>query len=108
MEGEVSASLFTVGCYAVRMAYCLYMDEGGREVTYTDRISAGLNKIITYRNEERRIGQKVGEVGIAISGLCPIGKNVRMVTEVSARYNPNSETSGYSWRNICTVAPGYD
>lgn len=108
MEGEVSASVFTVGCYTVRMAYCLYMDDRDRGVKYTERMPAGQDKITAYRNEERRIGQELEEEGIAISGLCPIGKNVRMVTEVSARYNPNSELPVYSWRNICMAVPGHD
>lgn len=107
MEGEVSASVFTVGCYTVRMAYCLYVDDSDREMKYTERIPAGQDKIIAYRNGERRIGQELEEDEVVITGLCPIGKNVRMVTEVSARYNPSSEPPVYSWRNICMAAPGH-
>lgn len=108
LEEEVSASVFTVGCYTVRMAYCLYVDDRGRNVPYTERMPAGKEKIIAYRNEEKRIEQECEEVGIVIAGLCPIGKGVRMVTEVSARYDLNREVSVDSWRNICMAAPDHE
>ena len=36
-EGEISASVFTIGCYAVRIAECLYVDDIGSGTHYTQR-----------------------------------------------------------------------
>lgn len=106
LEGEVSASVCIVGCYTVRIAYCLYVDD--KEATYIGKIPAGQDKMTVHRNEEGHIGQGLKDNGFAIATLYPIGKGVRMVTEVSARYYPGSESSANLWRNICTAAPDHE
>ena len=108
MEGEVSASVFKVGCYTVRMAYCLYVDDRGRNLPYTEKVPAEKEKLIAYRKEEKRIGQESEEDGFTIAGLCPIGKMVRMVTEVAAMYGSESGAAMDSWQNICMAAPDHE
>lgn len=108
LESEVSASVFMIGCYTVRMAYCLYIDDRSRNAPYTERISAGKEEITAYRKEEKRIEQELEDTGIVIAELCPIGKGVRMVTEVSAIYGTGSDTAVDSWQNICMAAPDHE
>lgn len=106
LEGEVSASVCTVGCYTIRIACCLHVND--KEATYTGKIPAGQDKMAVHRNEEGHIGQDLKDNGFSIAELYSIGKDVRMVMEVSARYYPCSESSANLWWNICTAAPDHE
>ena len=81
LEGELSALIFTIGCYTVRIAECMCEDGSSCEAHNTEGKIAGLDRIK--------------------SKAC-------MVTEVSARYTSESQGSIGSWTNIYTAVPCRD
>lgn len=81
LDGELSAFVFTVGCYTVRQAWALYRDDAS--VHYSERVPAGRDEIAAYRTD----------------GLAE-GENYREVCEISARHNGNSD----HWQHICLAA----
>lgn len=97
MEGELSASVFTVGCYIVRIAECLYMDDGSRDVRHMENVSAGQDKKAVDPKKE---GQDIGWIRAV---PYPAGKKSRMLTEISAQYTPGSRTAVDHWQSICTA-----
>lgn len=103
-EGEISASVFTIGCYTVRIAECLYMD--GNDANYKQRIPAGQDIITRYRTrhiEEARTGA-AGYI-LTKGSMDMLWKNgVHKVTEVAARYCSGSNELVEHWQNICMVA----
>lgn len=103
LEGEISASVFTVGCYAVRIAECLYGDDGS-PVRCRDRIPTGQDKTARHRKGRRRTGQADAAGFSAVGLISQMGEGARKVTEVSARYHSGSEASADCWRNICMAA----
>lgn len=101
LEGEICATVFTVGCYAVRIAKCLYVDDARRGVHYTERVPAEPDRTAEYR-DAMRSGQ--AHEGKRLEEGCLYDREARMVTEVSARYDPGRGDSADGWRNICTAA----
>lgn len=81
-DGELSAFVFTVGCYTVRQAWRLYKDDD--RVNYFERIPAGRDEIAAYRTEEFIVNGKYREV-----------------CEISARYNGGGEGDSDYWQHIC-------
>jgi len=104
LEGELSASVFMVGCYAVRIAECLYVEDDSIGVHYRERVPAGSDKIIERRNKRRRIRQAAVDGFAMTEGISIMEDGVRIVTELSAMYNHGSETSVNCWHNICMAA----
>ncbi len=80
LEGELSASISTVGCYTVRIAECLHDDGSGPDAHYMD-------------------GRPTESDGTA-KGTC-------VMTEVSARYNPGNKSLVDSWQNIYRAVHGH-
>lgn len=108
LEGEISASVFTVGYYAVRIAECLYVEDVSVGVYYTERVSAESNKIMECRNEHKRIRQAADDGYGFTKGISTMEEGVRIVTEVSAIYGSQSGTAVDSWQNICMAAPDHE
>lgn len=85
LDGELSGYVFTVGGYTIRSAVCLYQDDD--EADYTQRVPAGQDAIVQYREEGwRMLGATDG---------------VREVQVISARYN-GSGSEGL--RHVCLAA----
>ncbi len=80
LEGELSASISTIGCYTVRMAECLHGDGSGPDVYYME-------------------GRPAGPDGTA-RGVC-------VMTEVSAKYDYDNESPADSWQNIYRAVHGH-
>lgn len=80
LEGELSASISTVGCYTVRIAGCLHDDGSGSDVHYMEG--------------------RPTELDGAAKGAC-------VMMEVSARYNPGNESPADSWQNIYRAVHGH-
>ncbi len=103
-EGEITAVVFTMGCYTVRIAECLYKDSDFMQ--YMQRIPASQDIITRYRvrhieeARERAAGRTV--VGSIMELSWENG--VRKVTEVSARYRSGSDELVERWQNICIAA----
>ena len=98
LEGELSASVFDVGCYTVRIAECLYMDDGSRDVRHMENVTAEQDK----KAADPKKGQDIGRA-MAVPYLA--GKESRMLAEVSAQYTPVSRATVNHWQNIC-IATG--
>lgn len=77
-EGEISVTVFNVGCYTVREAVCLYKDDD--KVSYTERVPVTKQDIASYREE-----MSGGEIG-----------GCRKVSDISARHNGGSTASACS------------
>ena len=93
-DGELSAFIFTAGCYSVRQARRLYKDSG--EVAYTQRKPAGKDAVATYKERESR------------SFLFHLGctGEYREVCEISAKYK-GEDSAGNEWVHICLATTGF-
>lgn len=107
LEGELSASVFTIGCYAVRIAECLYVEDDSIGVHFRERVPAGSDKIIECQNEHKRIIQAAADGYEFTEGISTMEDGVRVVTEVSAMYSYGSEASVNCWHNICMAARSF-
>ena len=104
-EWEISASVFTIGCYAVRIAECLYVDDIGSGTHYTQRVPAGRDRITGYRVSHAEQA-RAWDAGYCIaSGIEPErDRGVRIVTEVSAMNQSEGGGAADYWQNICMAA----
>lgn len=102
-EGEISASVFTIGCYTVRIADCLYVDDIESGTHYTQRVLAGRDRIAGYRvsHVERT---RAWAAGYSIASEIRLERGVRVVTEVSAMNQTGSGAAVDCWQNICMAA----
>lgn len=102
-EAEISASVFTIGCYTVRVADCLYEDEpDGIAPRYQERVPAGQDIIAEYRNREKR-----RSVHYEYPWELIHEKRARRVKEVYVKRHAGSEASADCWQNICMAAESW-
>lgn len=87
-DGELSAFIFTAGCYSVRQARRLYKDSGG--VCYTKREPAGKDAAAAYKERES---------GSFLFHLKCTGE-YREACEISAKYKGEG-SAGDEWVHIC-------
>ena len=87
-DGELSAFIFTAGCYSVRQARRLYKDSGG--VCYTKREPAGKDAAAAYKERES---------GSFLFHLKCTGE-YREACEISAKYK-GGDSTGAEWVHIC-------
>ena len=101
-EGEISASIFTIGCYTVRYAECLYADDsygGAHGYHYHERVPAGKDIIAEYRDVKRN--RKLDPWMLFRK------KGVRIVEEVSVLRRSGNGADTDCWQNICLAAQGF-
>ena len=94
LEGEMSAYLFTVGCYSIRRSQCLYRDEDKDNNRYTNRHPA-------TREEIRAVEKSRCERNI-MSMIHPEG--FRIVDEISAKYIEKESKEDYKFICMATNA----
>nr|WP_302111354.1 hypothetical protein [uncultured Acetatifactor sp.] len=112
-EGEISASIFTIGCYTVRYAECLYADDsygGAHGYHYHERVPAGKDIIAEYRDVKRE-KKRDEAAGIVRALLGPWmlfrEKGVRIVEEVSVLCRSGNGADTDCWQNICLAAQSF-
>lgn len=91
LEGELSACVFQVGCYAIRSSHHLYQDT--EEVHYSKKIPATQEVITSYK-----------ESGEDVAALLLMDE-VREVHEISAKlHTAGAVPSIEGWKDICLAA----
>lgn len=102
LEGELSAEEITLNNFVVRVADCLYKDEGGVGRNYHKRIPAEQEVIQRYKNEvycgfPRGIGDR----------KFWREEEVREVQVVSAQFSESGRPLTDSWTFICLATQAY-
>lgn len=87
-DGELSAFIFTAGCYSVRQARRLYKDSDG--VRYTEREPAGKDAAAAYKEMESG--------SFLFYSKCT--GDYREACEISAKYK-GEDSTGDEWVHIC-------
>ena len=86
-NGEISGTVFTVGCYTIRNTICLYRDDA--TISYEERIPADPDKVSKYRRDfdDQLFGGMSG---------------IRAVRAISAKHRDMPE-----WQDICIAAASF-
>ncbi len=102
-DGEISACVFTVGNYQVRMADCLYKDSDG--VSYTERKPAGKDVIASFKKYAKKYDEEYDEeCNEECNEECDEGYDdtkYRYACEISAKYVGENGASPDGWHHVC-------
>ena len=102
-EGEISASVFTIGCYNVRIAECLYVDDAESGIHYMQRVPATRDRIARYQASHAERA-RAWAAGYSMASGIGLERGVQVVTEVSAMNQSESGAAVDRWQNICMAA----
>lgn len=97
-KGEISAVMYSRGCYAIRDAYVVYKDSN--ECMYTERIPADKEIVDIYKkylDENRDLMFMEFDDKMAVNGT-------RLVREIHVAYKYDSSPK---WKFVCLATNGY-